>query len=80
MQVAIANQVFLRLVAEMDQPIPLSRRVAYLTVLTGLLSKGQKPFFEITTLDDKLARHIQAMVLTNLEINSSDEEMSESLW
>jgi len=37
MQVAIAKQVFLRMVAEMDQPIPLSRRVAYLTVLTGLL-------------------------------------------
>jgi hypothetical protein len=68
------------MVAEMVQPIPLSRRVAYLTVLTGLLSKGQRPFFEVTTLNDILARKIRTMVLQNLEISSSDDEMSESLW
>ena len=41
MQVAVAKQVFLRMIAEMAQQIPLNRRVAYLTVLTGLLSKAQ---------------------------------------
>ncbi len=53
-----------------------------MTVLTGLLSKGQMPFFLVTTLTESFARLITEMVLHNLEItpNEPDEEMSESLW
>ena len=67
------------MIAEMAEPIPLNRRVAYLTVLTGLLAKGQQPFFEVTTLDERVARAITLIVSQNLEIaeDYSDEEMSD---
>ena len=48
-------------------------------MLTGLLAKGQHPFFEVTTLDERVARAITLIVSQNLEIaeDYSDEEMSD---
>ena len=73
MQQVIAEYVFLPIVADLnDVKTPILRRVAYLTVLTSLLTKANENsqghhFMGATERLGALAK-IKSVILTNLEI------------
>lgn len=82
MQTVIATHVFLRLLSELSSDqLQLNRRVAYMSVLTGLLMKAGAQFCKLTTADASVVSQIKTIVFTNLEIQLSHEDQSmEQLW
>lgn len=86
MQQVVAEYVFLLIVDYLkDVKTPILRHIAYLTVLTSLLTKVQETnsgqlFFQVIERLGVLGK-LKSVILTNLEIpeDRADSEMNE-LW
>jgi hypothetical protein len=69
----VAKYVFLRILDELcSDEIQLTRRVAYVSVLTGLLQSAGTHFCKVTVMEADVAAKIKQVVFSHLEISEQD--------
>ena len=74
LQDLVINAVFLKMLCELQGDIPEMRHVAYLTVLTSLVTKtSESPLYEalhqVTLQDEQTARMLEQLIARNLELD-----------